>query len=140
MGTEGAALTGAFGPGRLPVDAELVYVRADRPGDALGHAGRMRAEGSLPAVVAEARAMAVGGVYEPGEPDPQPDDLLLALFPQVDPSGKGIVSAAWLAARERDRRPYPFLRRHDAADGSVIWVFSDLVLRSKDGKVEEVAA
>ena len=103
---------------------------------------RMLEEGSLPAVVAEARALAAGaggGVGTEPDPAPRPDDLLLALFPAVDLSGRGVVSAAWLAARARDKRPYPFLRRHDAADGSSLWVFApDLVLRSKGGKVTEV--
>lgn len=70
------------------------------------------------------------------------DPLLLALFPGFNPDPKtGPVSAAWTAARVRDKKPYPFLRRHDAPNGDAYFVFApDLVLVARNGKVEEVAA
>jgi hypothetical protein len=98
----------------------------------------MRAEGSLPAVLAAARAMAAGGLPVASAapaakrfPVALPDDVVAALFPAADPEGP--VTTLWMG-----KGCPPFLRRHEAADGSVWWIFEGLWLRSRDGAVEEM--
>ena len=96
---------------------------------------RMLAEGSLPALVAQARALAAGGAApEPPAkrfPVDVPDDVVLALFPAADPNGP--VTRAWMAAGLP-----PFVRAFGSTDGWTYWMFTSALLRSKDGGVEEV--
>ncbi len=91
-----------------------------------------------PAIMAAKAKLGTGGSGP--APAPEPDDLTLALFEHADLTGKGIVTAKWTECRKRDGEHYPFIRRHDAPDGAVYWVFAGLVLRSDAGKVEEVEA
>lgn len=66
-----------------------------------------------------------------------PDSVVLALFPAADPSGKGIVTKAWIAAQKRDKRWYPFTDK--TVDGAATyWLFGTLLLRSENGTVTEV--
>lgn len=99
---------------------------------------RMLAGGLLPGVVAEAKAIA-GGAPEGGEPKPpKPDALTLALFPEANVTASGVVTKAWLKARQRDDEDYPFIRSAPDGEGGIFWIFGGLVLRSKGSTVTEV--
>lgn len=67
---------------------------------------------------------------------PLPDAVILALFPDANPSPQGTVTKLWLAAMRRDGDFYPFTSR--VVDGQhTFWVFGGLIVRSgPDGVVE----
>ncbi len=100
---------------------------------------RLLAAAALPALVSEAVALAGGTTPAPAKrfPVDLPDGLVEALFGDANPDGP--ITKAWLAYAKQAGGLPAFLRRVNATDGSVFFVFDDLVLMYRDGKVEAVS-